>query len=65
MAPVGRPPKAEKQINPVRQVGRWDDESWQEVRDAAEVEGKSVAAWARVILLRAARRTNKRTTRGE
>ena len=51
----GRPPKLVKQINPVRQVGRWDDASWQKVRDAAAKRGLSVAAWARQLLLRAAK----------
>lgn len=52
---IGRPPKAQKEINPVRQVGRWTDEDWEAVRTAANNSDKSVAAWAREILLRAAR----------
>ena len=53
---VGRPPKpaGKKCINPVRQVGRWPDEDWDKIRDAAAAAGSNVAAWARPILLRAA-----------
>ena len=35
---------------PVRQIGRWDDDSWAEIRAAAKSEGKSVADWVRRIL---------------
>jgi hypothetical protein len=54
--PVGRPPKKVKEINPVRQVGRWPDDQWELIRAAAERSGVSVAEWARAVLLRAARR---------
>jgi hypothetical protein len=57
--PVGRPPKKVKQINPVRQVGRWPDDQWEIVQGAAETEGLSVAEWARGVLLRAAKRVLK------
>lgn len=53
---MGRPPKKVKEINPVRQVGRWPDEQWELIRRAAERSGVSVAEWARQILLRAAKR---------
>jgi hypothetical protein len=54
--PVGRPPKKVKEINPVRQIGRWPDDQWELIREAAERSGVSVAEWARDILLRAAKR---------
>ena len=53
---VGRPPKEKKEINLVRQVGRWTDEDWELIRRAARKADKSVAAWARERLLRSARR---------
>lgn len=56
MSKIGRPPKATKEINKPRMIGRWRDDQWQEIRDAAERAGTSVAEWAREILLRAARR---------
>jgi len=57
--PPGRPPKAEKEINPVRQIGRWPDDQWDLIREAAERADLSVAEWARRILLRAANRQLK------
>ena len=57
--PVGRPPKKVKEINPVRQVGRWSDDQWEIVQRAAEAESLSVAEWARGVLLRAAKRLLK------
>jgi hypothetical protein len=57
---AGRPPKAVKEINPVRQIGRWPDDQWELIREAAGLEGVSVAEWAREILLRAARRSVKK-----
>ena len=57
--PVGRPRKAVKEINPVRQIGRWPDDQWELIRHAADRAGLSVAEWARGILLRAARRRIK------
>ena len=56
---VGRPPKKVKEINPVRQIGRWPDDQWDLIRAAAEGSGVSVAEWAREILLRAAKRQVK------
>jgi hypothetical protein len=53
---VGRPRKKVKEINPVRQIGRWPDDQWELIRAAAERSGKNVAEWAREILLRAAKR---------
>jgi len=52
----GRPKKAKKEINPVRQIGRWPDDQWELVQAAALNAGTSVAEWAREILLRAAKR---------
>lgn len=57
--PIGRPPKDQKEINPVRQIGRWPDEQWDVIRKAAEAAGTSVAEWARAILLKAAKRQQK------
>jgi hypothetical protein len=57
--PVGRPPKKVKEINPVRQVGRWPEDQWELIREAADRSGVSVAEWAREILLRAAKRSVK------
>ena len=54
---VGRPAKAVKEVNKVRQVGRWTDHDWELVRKAAQMRDSSVAAWARKALLRAAYRT--------
>jgi hypothetical protein len=53
---MGRPPKKVKEINPVRQIGRWPDEDWELIRAAAKRSGTNVADWARQILLRAAKR---------
>jgi hypothetical protein len=53
---AGRPPKKVKEINPVRQIGRWPDDQWDLIRGAADRAGLSVAEWARAILLRAAKR---------
>ena len=53
---MGRPPKKVKEINPVRQIGRWPDSDWDLIRAAAERSGVSVAEWARAILLRAVKR---------
>lgn len=55
----GRPKKAHKEINPVRQIGRWPDEQWELIQAAAGNAGTSVAEWAREILLRAANRARK------
>ncbi len=56
--PNGRPKKQvdEKYITPKRQLGRVDDETWDELKSAAERSGKSFTQWAMEILLRAARR---------
>lgn len=56
---AGRPPKKVKEINPVRQIGRWPDDQWDLIRNAATSSGLSVAEWAREILLRAAKRIKK------
>ena len=56
----GRPRKEVKEINPVRQVGRWTDEDWQTVRDAAAAEELSVAAFVKRIVKRAVKRSAKR-----
>lgn len=52
---MGRPRKARKERNPTRQIGRWDDATWREIKEAAARRQMSVAAWAREVLLRAAR----------
>lgn len=51
---MGRPPKKVKEINPVRQIGRWPDADWDIIRRAAKKAKLTVAEWARRILLRAA-----------
>lgn len=61
---MGRPRKAEKLINPVRQIGRWPDRDWDTIQQAAQAAGESVAGWARPILLRAARRQLKKWGEG-
>lgn len=53
---MGRPPKMHKEVNPVRQIGRWTEEDWELIRQAAAAKGLSVAGWARPILMAAARR---------
>jgi hypothetical protein len=57
-AKIGRPRKSasERYLNPVRQVGRWDDESWGLVKKAAEHMGISVAEFARKAILREAKK---------
>lgn len=57
--PIGRPPKRIKEINPVRQVGRWTDADWLIVRKAAEHQGQNVAEFAKETLLRRAKRILK------
>ena len=57
---VGRPRKKVKEINPVRQVGRWSDDDWQVVRDAAESQELSVAEFVRRIVNRAIKRMARR-----
>jgi len=51
---MGRPPKKCKEVNPVRQIGRWTEEDWDLIRQAAAKKGLSVAGWARPILMAAA-----------
>lgn len=46
-----------RNLSPVRQIGRWPDSDWDLIRSAAKAGGKTVAQWAREILLRAARRS--------
>ena len=43
----------------MRQIGRWPDDQWDLIREAADRDGLSVAEWARRILLRAAKRKVK------
>ena len=43
-------------INPVRQVGRWNEADWDLIREAAQQSKTPVSVWARTRLLRAARR---------
>jgi len=53
----GRPRKKVKEINPVRQVGRWTNEDWQTVRDAAAAKNMNVAAFVKQIVKRAIKRS--------
>lgn len=56
--PHGRPKidPADSIIQPVRQLGRIDDETWQLLKDAAKREGLTFTAWSVPILVRAAKR---------
>ena len=56
----GRPRKKIREINPVRQVGRWSDDDWQIIRDAAESAEVDVATWAKSVLIPAAKRQLRR-----
>ena len=56
-AKIGRPKTTG--TNPIREVGRCSDADWQIVRDAAGLDGKPVATWARETVLRAARKRLK------
>jgi len=49
---LGRP--KENGPNRPRQLGRWSEDEWQALRDAAARKGMPVATWARPILLAAA-----------
>jgi len=57
----GRPKKECSEKNKPRQLGRWSDNEWQALRDAAAKKGLAVATWARPILLAAAGRRKRRT----
>ena len=58
---MARPRKleSEKYKTPVRQLGRIPDGEWELLKAAAEKSGESFTAWAKKILLRAARRQLK------
>jgi len=58
---IGRPPKRpeDKYLTKARQLGRIPDEEWDEMQSAASEAGESFTAWARGVLLRAARRSRK------
>lgn len=51
--------ESEKYKTPVRQLGRIPDGEWELLKAAAEKSGESFTAWAKKILLRAARRQLK------
>lgn len=42
--------------NKIREVGRCSDADWQVVVDAAELDGRPVATWAREVVIRAAKK---------
>lgn len=54
---LGRPqkPEHEKRINPVRQVGRWDDASWEFIQRAAAHGGENVTEFAKRVMMREAK----------
>lgn len=58
---LGRPRKKVKEINTVRQVGRWTDEDWNQIRAAAKKEGLDVATWCKRVLKRCAKRIISRS----
>lgn len=53
----GRPPTSRGAYNalPGRKFGRVSDSDWQEIRDACELSGLSLVAWALPTLLEKAR----------
>jgi uncharacterized protein (DUF1778 family) len=58
----GRPPRAEEAAER-RLTIRWSDKEYRLVERAAESSGNAVAAWARTVLLEAARRPSGRKER--
>jgi len=42
--------------NPIREVGRCSDEDWSQVQEAAKLDGKPTATWAREAVIAAAKR---------
>ena len=54
----GRPPTERGAYNelPGRKFGRVSDADWQEIRDACELSGLSLVAWALPMMLSKARR---------
>lgn len=59
---MGRPPKPanEKYKTTARQIGRISEREWEELQSAAKREGKTFTAWAKDILLIAARIPHKK-----
>ena len=57
---AGRPRKTTSEINPVRQVGRWSDEAWARIEEAAKKQARrnrqrvNVAGWCKERLIPAA-----------
>ena len=49
---IGRPYSGGS--NPCRDIGRWTNADWNKIRAAAKKADKTIAAWAREILLAAA-----------
>lgn len=58
----GRPPTERGAYNalPGRKFGRVSDADWQEIRDACELSGLSLVAWALPLLLSKARRAKSK-----
>lgn len=63
----GRPPvRGGNNPLPGRKFGRVSDADWQEIRDACELSGLSLVAWALPMMLAKARREkSKRTTKAD
>jgi len=61
----GRPPTERGAYNhlPGRKFGRVSDADWQEIRDACELSGLSLVAWALPMLLKKARRERLKQNR--
>jgi len=53
---AGRKPSAESAVTPIRQLGRVPDAEWDALKAAANKAGMPFSQWARMVLLKAARR---------
>lgn len=54
---LGRPAKTGEEKTFARQIGRWTDADWDVIREAAQATtGGNVAAFAKGVLLKAAKR---------
>lgn len=53
--PAHKKPPGEHYRTPVRQLGRIPDDEWEQLQAAADRAGKTFTAWAREVLMRAAR----------
>ena len=62
---IGRPrlPADQRTETPARQLGRVDDETWNTLREAAKLAGMPFTRWAVGVLLRAAKREQKKANK--